>query len=88
MKGRCGKIMTTWGAKLLYIITGALFGVLLTRAFTPSVHGIEKRIAAANQVLEEMTREIKEEPDTMYIYRESPNNKTFTPSWEKKRKRK
>lgn len=87
MKGRCGKTMTTWAAKLLYFIVGALFGVLLTRAFTPSVHGIEKRIAAANQVLLQMTREIKEEPDTMYIYRERPNNKTFTPSWEKRKKK-
>lgn len=77
----------SWGIRLLWFIAGALFGVLLTRAFTPSVHGIEKRIAAANQVLLQMTREIKEEPDMMYIYRESPNNKTFTPSWVRKKKK-
>lgn len=79
--------MTTWAVRILSFIAGALFGVLLTRAFTPSVHGIEKRIAAANQVLLQMTREIKEEPDMMYIYRESPKNKTFTPSWEKRKKK-
>lgn len=79
--------MGTWAVRLLWFISGALFGVLLTRAFTPSVHGIEKRIAAANQVLEEMTREIKEEPDTMYIYRDRPGNKTFTPSWVRRKKK-
>lgn len=77
----------SWGPKLLYFIVGALFGVLLTRALTPTVHDIEKRISAVNQILTQMTQEIKEKPDTMYIYRESPKNKTFTPSWVRRKKK-